>query len=74
VIAGAHEMAEQQYLPYSQIIHESTESWGPDSVFGHALTYLLVVLPLAWLGMKALFSSAPVLQRAATVSRHETAA
>src|SRR5262249_6451643 len=46
VIAGAHEMAEQQYLPYSQIIHERTEAWGPDSAFGHALTYLLVILPL----------------------------
>ena len=74
VIAGAHEMAEQQYLPYSQIIHESTEAWGPDSAFGHVLTYLLVLLPLGWLGMKALFSNAPVLQQRSSVSRQETAA
>src|SRR5262249_47464994 len=45
-IQGAHEMAEQGFLPYSEIINARTESWGPDSVFGHALTYLLVVLPL----------------------------
>lgn len=48
-IQGFHEMAEQHFLPYSDIIHERTESWGPDSVFGHMLTYMLVVLPVAWL-------------------------
>jgi len=48
-IQGFHEMAEQHFLPYSDIIHERTESWGPDSAFGHTLTYLLVVLPLGWL-------------------------
>jgi high-affinity iron transporter len=75
VIAGAHEMAEQQYLPYSDIIHERTEAWGPDSAFGHTLTYLLVVLPVAWLAMKALFSSRPVFRPAAPrVTRRETAA
>jgi high-affinity iron transporter len=61
VIRGAHEMAEQNYLPYSTIIHERTESWGPDSAFGHVLTYLLVILPLGWLLVKAMFSSRPVL-------------
>ena len=50
--AGAHEMSEQQYLPYSEFIHSNTESWGPDSMFGHVLTYLLVILPLAWLIFK----------------------
>jgi high-affinity iron transporter len=37
-IQGAHEMAEQGFLPYSTIVHERTESWGPDSAFGHLLT------------------------------------
>jgi high-affinity iron transporter len=63
VIAGAHEMSEQHYLPYSEFIHQSTESWGPDSPFGHMLTYMLVLLPLAWFTGKALFSQRPVLQR-----------
>jgi len=51
-ISGVHEMAEQHYLPYSVPIHEATEAWGPDSRFGHLLTYLLVILPLAWLVLK----------------------
>ena len=63
VIKGFHEMAEQGYLPYSEIIHARTESWGPDSVFGHVLTYLLVILPLGWLALKAIFSRRPVFQR-----------
>jgi hypothetical protein len=33
-------------------------------VFGHSLTYLLVILPVGWLAMKALFSNAPVIKRA----------
>src|SRR4051812_46697248 len=56
VIQGFHEMAEQGFLPYSEIIHAGTEAWGPDSVFGHVLTYLLVILPLAWVAVKALVS------------------
>ncbi len=77
VIAGAHEMAEQNYLPYSAAIHEATEAWGPDSPFGHLLTYLMAILPLAWLAVKALFSSGPVLQQRSPVghvSRPETLA
>jgi high-affinity iron transporter len=65
LIKGAHEMAEQGYLPYSAFIHTHTEAWGPDSAFGHLLSYLLVVLPVAWLALKATFSRRPVLQHAA---------
>jgi high-affinity iron transporter len=61
VIQGLHESAEQQLLPYSTIIHDRTEAWGPDSAFGHLLTYLLVVLPLGWVILKALVSKRPVL-------------
>ena len=63
VIAGAHETAEQGFLPYSEIIHARTESWGPDSAFGHLLTYLLVVLPLGWVCIKGAISKRPVFQR-----------
>ena len=62
VIKGVHEMAEAHYLPYSEPIHAATESWGPDSAFGHLLTYFLVILPLAWVGLKSLFSKRPVFQ------------
>src|SRR5258707_944228 len=60
VIAGKHGMSEQRYLPFSDAIHAATESWGPDSTFGHVLTYLLVILPLGWLLIKAVFSKRPV--------------
>ena len=60
LIAGTHEMSEQGYLPFSDTIHTATESWGPDSTFGHVLTYLLVILPLGWLLIKAAFSKRPV--------------
>jgi len=63
VIKGFHEMAEQQYLPYSNVIHSATEAWGPDSVFGHVLSYLLVVLPIGWLLVKATFSRRSVFHR-----------
>ena len=62
LIQGTHEMAEQNFLPYSEPIHAATESWGPDSPFGHLLTYLLVILPLGWLLIKAVFSERPVFQ------------
>jgi high-affinity iron transporter len=51
-IKGVHEMSEQGYLPYSEMIHNATEAWGPDSPFGHMLTYALVVLPLGWLAIR----------------------
>jgi high-affinity iron transporter len=57
LIAGVHEMSEQGMLPFSEPIHEATESWGPDSLFGHALTYMLVLLPAGWLALKALLGS-----------------
>ena len=62
VIAGMHEMAEQGFLPFSAVIHRRTESWGPDSAFGHLLTYLLVILPLGWVLIKGFFSRRPVFQ------------
>ncbi len=57
LIAGVHETSEQGYLPFSNAIHEATESWGPDSAFGHLLTYMLVLLPLAWLVVRGTTSS-----------------
>ena len=63
VIKGTHEMSEAQYMgSYSDAIHSSTEAWGPDSLFGHTLSYLLVILPLAWIGIKSLVSKRPVFQ------------
>lgn len=53
LISSVHEMSEQNMMgALSQPIHDATESWGPDSAFGHALTYALVVLPAGWLLLK----------------------
>jgi high-affinity iron transporter len=49
LVQGVHEMSEQGYLPFSEPIHLATEEWGPESRFGHMLTYLLVIAPMAWL-------------------------
>jgi high-affinity iron transporter len=56
LISGVHEMSEQNYLPFSVPIHDATEPWGPDGPFGHMLTYMLVLLPAAWLIFAGLFS------------------
>jgi high-affinity iron transporter len=61
-IQGIHETSEQGYLPYSRLIHEATEAWGPDSTFGHVLTYLMVLLPAAWLLIKASIVPKPTLR------------
>lgn len=55
IIYGVHELSEQGMLPFAEAVHEATESWGPDSAFGHLLTYLLVLAPLAWLTFKSAF-------------------
>ena len=59
LIAGVHEMSEQNMIgSLSAPIHEATESWGPDSAFGHFLTYALVLLPAGWLALKGLTGGA----------------
>jgi high-affinity iron transporter len=65
LIFGVHEMSEQGFLPYSETIHVNTEAWGPDSVPGHLLTYMLVILPLGWLLIKGVLMGRPVVQRPA---------
>lgn len=73
-IAGIHETAEANYLPYSTAIHAATESWGPDSAFGHLLTYLMVVLPLGWLALRASFSRRPAVASEPPALPHGSAA
>ena len=58
-IRGIHELSEQHFLPYSEFIHTSTEAWGPDSAFGHLLTYLLVLVPAFWLLIKSSIAKTP---------------
>jgi len=55
-IYGFHELAEANVLPNSEVLHGATEPYGPDGVYGHYLTYMLVALPLAWLAISSLFN------------------
>ncbi len=49
LIYGFHELTEANLLPASEALHWATEPYGPDGVYGRYLSYLLVVLPGAWL-------------------------
>ncbi|HTI39512.1 MAG TPA: FTR1 family protein [Vicinamibacterales bacterium] len=55
-IYGFHELAEAHVLPNSDALHWATEPYGPDGIYGHYLTYMLVALPLGWLLVSSLFS------------------
>jgi high-affinity iron transporter len=54
LIYGFHELTEANIFPGSQPLHDATEAYGPDGVYGHYLTYLLVLLPLGWLLVSSL--------------------
>jgi high-affinity iron transporter len=66
LIYGFHELMEANIFPYSEILHQATEPYGPDGLYGRYLTYLLVMLPLGWLGVSSLLPH----RAAATVQRH----
>ena len=74
LIRGVHEMSEQGFLgPFSERIHNATESWGPDSPIGHALTYLLLIAPAAWLAGARLFGRRqPAVPAATRVSENRS--
>jgi high-affinity iron transporter len=55
-IYGFHELAEAHVLPNSEVLHWATEPYGPDGVYGHYLSYLLVALPLGWLAVSGLLT------------------
>jgi high-affinity iron transporter len=54
LIYGFHELTEAGILPASRALHDATEPYGPDGIYGHWLTYMLVLLPLGWLALSAL--------------------
>jgi high-affinity iron transporter len=56
LIYGFHELAEANVLPNSAPLHEATEAYGPDGIYGQYLTYLLVLLPLGWLALSSLIA------------------
>ena len=56
VIYGFHELTEANIFPNSRPLHDATEAYGPDGVYGQYLTYMLVLLPLAWLAVSGLLA------------------
>lgn len=57
LIYGFHELTEANIFPYSEPLHWATEPYGPDGRYGQFLTYLLVLLPMAWLIVASLLGS-----------------
>jgi high-affinity iron transporter len=57
LIYGFHELTEANLFPYSEKLHWATEPYGPDGLYGQYLTYLLVLLPIGWLGLSAMMGS-----------------
>jgi high-affinity iron transporter len=55
LIYGFHELTEANVFPNSQPLHDATEAYGPDGVYGQYFTYLLILLPLGWLAVSSLF-------------------
>lgn len=53
-IYGFHELTEANIFPYSEPLHLATEPFGPDGRYGQWLTYLLVMMPMAWLLLSSL--------------------
>jgi high-affinity iron transporter len=54
LIYGFHELTEANVLPIDYWWHDATEPYGPEGLYGQYLTYLLVALPVAWLGISSL--------------------
>ena len=54
LIYGFHELTEANIFPYSAPLHNATEPYGPDGIYGHWLTYFLVLLPMGWLAFSSL--------------------
>ena len=55
LIYGFHELTEANIFPYSEPLHIATEPYGPDGLYGKYLTYLLVLMPMAWLAFASMF-------------------
>jgi high-affinity iron transporter len=72
-IYGFHELTEANLWAGSQILHEASEPYGPDGIYGHYLSYALVAMPLAWLVFAAIFGGGKPSSRAPRME-HQAAA
>ena len=53
-IVGFHELTEANIIAPLGAFHDATEPFGPDGIYGHYLSYMLVVLPVGWLALSTL--------------------
>jgi high-affinity iron transporter len=54
-IYGFHELTEANIIGALGTFHDATEPFGPDGIYGQYLTYMLVILPVAWLALSTIF-------------------
>jgi len=57
LIVGFHELAEANVLPYAAVLHDVTEAYGPTGKYGQWFSYLLILIPLAWLSIASVWKS-----------------
>ena len=65
LIYGFHELTEANILTLDHWWHDVTEPYGPDGIYGQYLSYLLVLLPVAWLALSNIVNR-PAAQRSQT--------
>jgi high-affinity iron transporter len=49
LLYGVHELSEANVFPNSSAIHDATEPYGPDGIYGQWISFSLIAVPLAWL-------------------------
>ena len=56
VVYTLHEFFEAGIVPFvdNEFWHVATEPYGPEGVYGQWLTYLMVLIPVVWLGWVSL--------------------
>ena len=59
IIYGFHELTEANVFAIDRWWHDATEPYGPDGIYGQYLTYMLVLLPLAWLAVSSIVKRTP---------------
>ena len=71
VIYGVHELSEAYMrFPFAEWLHWTTEPYGPDGLYGQYLTYMLVLLPIAWLAGSTIFARREVRHPLESVARN----
>ena len=66
LIYGFHELTEANLFAGAQALHDATEPYGPDGIYGQYLTYLLILRPLGWLTVSSLLHRPGPHQRSQT--------